>query len=210
MCNKEPIIIITMTKTEIIRKCELYLDDSSEMSTQEMGELFDKVYDAVCSYKPWEFTKRSHTATVAGTVTTLPTNFLSLTRNYDSDYGEDPVVFVGATFIPFTVVNWSDRRRYTGHPNKAYLDIPNNQMVFTSTLNDTVEFDYHAKMPVLAVGESPVFPEQFHHIIYHGMAVEELMIEQYEKARSYAPENRQKYQDYLDRMSYWNSRLVQL
>ena len=203
-----------MTKAEIIKKAELYLDDSSELSSTEMEELFDKVYDKVCAYRPWEFTKKAHTATVSGTTTSLPSDFLYLLQNYNyTDSTMEaltPHIFVGSNYTPYQVVNWSDRRQYQNQTHVAYLDMPNSNLVFPVSLSNTIEFDYHATQPVLANDESPVFPSQFHHIIYHGMVTEELMIEQVEKARSYAPENRKKFQDYLDDMSYWNSKLCVL
>jgi len=202
-----------MLKSEIIAKAQLYTDDLTELSDSEMGDLFDKVYADVCSERPWEFAKKSHTATVSGTTTPLPSDFLSLTRNAQyvgsGAYGSNPVVFVGAIYSPYAVVNWSERRQYTNRPGYAYLDIPNDNLVFTATVSGTVEFDYHRKMPALANDESPAFPSEFHPVIYHGMAIEQFMLEMFEKARSYAPENERKYKEYLDRMNMWNARLIQ-
>jgi hypothetical protein len=203
-----------MLKSQIIAKAQLYTDDLTELSDSEMGDLFDKVYADVCSLKPWEFTKASHAVTVSGTTTPLPTDFLSLTQNAQHNdnawYGSNPVVFVGAIYRPYQVVNWSERRQYNNRPGYAYLDIPNGNLVFTYAVGDTVEFDYHRQMPTLTNNESPAFPEEFHHIIYHGMAIEQFMLEMFEKARSYAPENEMKYKDYLNRMHMWNARLIQL
>ena len=186
----------------------------TEMSDVEMEQLFDKVYSGVCSLKPWEFTKASHTATVAGTSTALPTDFLSLTQNSqyvdNGWYGSNPVIFVGTNYVPYTVVNWSERRQYRDRSGFAYIDTPNATLNFTATVNDTIEFDYHRQMPTLLNTESPAFPEEFQHIIYHGMAIEQMMLEIFEKARSYAPENELKYKDYLNRMSMWNARLIQM
>lgn len=203
-----------MTKAQIITKCELYLDDTSELSSQEMSELFDKVYRDICSDRPWEFTKSTHTATASGTTVSLPSDFLYLVKNYDwtdpNTEGGRPVVFVGSDYTPYQVVNWSDRRRYRTHSDKAYLDIPNDNLVFTSAVSDSIEFDYHAQQTALSTSESPVFPEEFHQAIVHGMAVDDFMIQHYPKAESYANENRAKYKDYLERMAYWNSKLIQL
>ena len=194
-----------MLKSELIRKAELYLDDSSELSTQEMSELFDKVYAKVCSHRPWEFTKASHTATVSGASTALPSDFLYMVHN--NWEGTKPVVYVG--IHPYPLINWGERRAYDNRV-ACYIDYPNSTLNFCVTVGDTVSFDYHRQMPKLTNSQSPAFPEEFHPIIFHGMAVEELMIEQFEKARSYAPENELKYKQYLDDMAYWNSKLMQL
>jgi hypothetical protein len=203
-----------MTKAELIQRAELYLDDSSELSTQEFSDLFDKIYDFVCAYRPWEFTKKAHTATVGGTSTALPTDFLYLTNNSNASdnwtEASTPVVFVGTNYLPYKVVSWSDRRQYRDRAGYAYLDIPNNNLVFTTSIADSIEFDYHAKQPALLTNEEPAFPEQFHPALFHGMVVDELMIEGYEKARSYAPENQKKFDEYLARMAYWNSKLVNI
>lgn len=202
-----------MTKAEIITKFQLYTDDATELSDVETSDLFDKVYRDICVYKPWEFTKTSHTATVAGTVTSLPTDFLSLTKNANytdnANYGSDPVIFVGSSYIPFKVVNWSDRRQYRNRYGYAYLDIPNSQVGFTTSISDTIEFDYQRQMPELTDNDEPAFPS-FHMIIAHGMAIDEMMIEMFEKARSYADENQAKYQYYMQQLSNWNARLQNL
>ena len=203
-----------MTKAQLIAKFNLYTDDSTELSDSETSDLFDKVYRDICVFKPWEFTKSAHTATVSGTTTSLPSDFLSLTKNANytdnRNYASDPVVFVGSVYTAFKVVNWSDRRQYNGATGYAYLDIPNSNLVFTASISDTVEFDYQRQMPALASSESPAFPEEFHMIIPHAMAVDEMMIELFEKARSYADENEAKYNYYLGQMSVWNARLLNL
>lgn len=203
-----------MTKAQLIAKFNLYTDDSTELSDSETSDLFDKVYRDICVFKPWEFTKSAHTATVSGTTTSLPSDFLSLTKNANytdnRNYASDPVVFVGSVYTPYKVVNWSDRRQYNGATGYAYLDIPNSNLVFTASISDTVEFDYQRQMPALASSESPAFPEEFHMIIPHAMAVDEMMIELFEKARSYADENEAKYNYYLGQMSVWNARLLNL
>lgn len=203
-----------MTKDQLIAKFNLYTDDSTELSDGETSDLFDKVYRDICVFKPWEFTKASHTATVSGTTTPLPSNFLSLTRNANhtdtGHYGADPVVFVGSTYIPYKIVNWSDRRQYRDVAGHAYIDIPNSNLVFTTSISDSIEFDYQRQMPALSGSEEPAFPAEFHMIIPHAMAIDEMMIEMFEKARSYAEENENKYNYYLSQMSVWNARLQNL
>ena len=67
------------------------------------------------------------------------------------------------------------------------------------------EFDYIYTPDDLAIGDSPVFPIRYHEGIYHGMATDQFIIEQSEKAFSYRDENIGLYNDYLTDMNYWNS-----
>jgi hypothetical protein len=196
-----------MTKQQIITKFELYMDDMSELSTTESEQLFDKVYNKVNSSRPWEGTKAEFSDTAP---ITLPDDFLFLTQNYnytnENEYGSGPVVFVNGDAIP--VVNWSDRNRYTS--GVAYLDMRNNMLEFKDS-NDgkTVSFDYHASMPTLLNTESPWFPAVYHDVIYHGMCVDEFMIQLTDKAKSYAQEHQKQYDSYLSQLALWNARLIQ-
>lgn len=206
-----------MTKSAIITKAQLYLDDSSELSDSEFEDLFDKIYQKVCDDRPWEFTKRSYAGTTTSAATlALPSNFgyLVANRNHtSSSYTADrPVVFVRSTYDPFEVVSWSDRRQYRNHTNVCWIDIPNSVLEFATAPGTglAVEYDYHAAMDALANAEEPVFPARFHDVIYHGMVEDDFIIQQSDKAKSYAGENRQQYDEYIRRMAYWNSQLVQI
>ena len=203
-----------MTKQQIIDKFFLYLDDMSELSTSEAGDLFDKQYRKINSDRPWEGTKKEHTATVSGETTPLPSDFLYLTANNNytdsSELAGRPVVFVGSTPRPFTVVSFSDRRQYRNKTNVCWIDIAGNNLVFASPVSSQpIEYDYHSSMPQLGMSDSPWFPE-FHDIVYHAMCIDDFIINQSEKAKSYQEEHTVQYQDYLKRMAYWNSRLIQM
>ena len=204
-----------MTKQQIIDKFFLYLDDMSELSTSEAGDLFDKQYRKINSNRPWEGTKKEHTATVSGETTPLPEDFLYLTANNNftesSEHASNPVVFVGSAPTPFTVVSFSDRRRYRNRTNVCWIDIAGNQLKFASPVSaQAMEFDYHSSMPQLGMSDSPWFPAEFHDIVYHAMCVDDFIINQSEKARSYQDEHQAQYTDYLNRMAYWNAKLIQM
>lgn len=207
-----------MTKSQIIVKAQLYLDDASELSTQEFSDLFDKVYRLINSSRPWEGTKAAFTGTTSTSVpyVSLPTDFLYLTANGNystSDYdARGPVVFRGANYRPYDVISWSDRRQYINSDKHAYLDIPNSRLVFTLTPTtvEAVEFDYHAQKAALADGDSPWFPAEWHDAIYHLMCVDDFIIQQSDKAKSYASDNQKAADKILDSMAYWNSQLIQI
>ena len=207
-----------MTKSAIITKAQLYLDDTSELSDAEFSDLFDKIYQQVCTAKPWEFTKKAGADTTSTTLpyVALETDFAFLTSNYnhtDSSYEAGrPVVLRGTAYTPYQVVSWSDRRSYRDQEGYAYIDIVNSRLYFTKqpTVAEAVEYDYHSFMPALTTGQSPAFPSQFHDVIYHGMVVDDFIIQQSDKAKSYAGENQQLYDKWLSALSYWNANLVQM
>ena len=207
-----------MTKGQIITKAELYLDDSSELSSQEFSDLFDKFYRMFNSSHTWEGTKAEGTGTTSTSVPyiDLAEGFLYLTANYnhtDQSYEADrPVVFVGSEYQPYEVVSWSDRRQYRNHSNKACIDFPNNRLLFTKqpTSAQVVEYDYHKQQPVLALDESPWFPAEFHDWLYHRMVSDDYMIQQSPKSKSYAAENRAAADEIMNNAKYWNAQLVQI
>lgn len=205
------------TKTEIVTRFDLYMDDTSELSSTESGALFDKIYNKVSTTKPWEGRKTEASGTLSTSVSyvTLPTNFSYLVSNANwtrsGEYGSGPVILVGSNYRPYKVVNWSDRRQYRDADGYAYIDFANSRLYFTlqPVSAEAYEFDYIATPTALAGGDSPWFPERFHDVIYHGMCVDSFIIQQSDKAKSYADEHEAKYKEYLDDMAYWNSQLIQ-
>lgn len=208
-----------MTKSEIITKFILYLDDMSELSSTEAEELFDKIYARVNAERPWEGTKTEYTGTQSTTLpyVALPTNFLSLTTNSNytdssGEYAGKPVVFIGSTYTPYPVVSWSDRRQYRNHSNVVWIDVGNSRLQFAlqPTAANAIEYDYHRIMPVLINSESPWFPVPYQDVIYHGMCMDDFIIQQSDKAKSYQAEHKQEYKRYMEMMGWWNSQLVQI
>lgn len=196
-----------MTKSQLIAEYERLMDDLSELSTLETERLFDKVYEKVCTERPWEHTKKEYSG--IGPVT-LPSDFLFLVQNNSTsltstDYAEGPVVFVDGRAVP--VVSFSERSRNPS--GVAYLNLRDNTMVFTeSVAGKTVSFDYHALMPTLANDQSPFFPAH-QYIISHGMCVDTFQAMQTDKGKSYAAEHQRQYTDYLNQLALWNARLIQ-
>lgn len=207
-----------MTKSEIITKAQLYLDDTSELSDAEFSDLFDMKYRDLNTRKPWEGTKAEGTGTTSTSVPyiSLAADFRYLTANANhtgSEYeASRPVVYVGSAYDPYQVVSWSDRRSYRDQTGYVYVDFPNLRLYFTQqpTQALAVEYDYHRVMPDLTDNDEPWFPEEFHPWLFHEMVVDDFMTQQSEKARSYAPENQVAADRYYRNMCYWNSNLVQL
>lgn len=207
-----------MTKSELIEKAVLYLDDMSELSTEEFSDLFDKMYRIVNSSRAWEGTKSEGTGTTSTSVPyiALPSNFLFLTQNGNytdsSEYASRPVVFRGSSYRKYEVVSWDDRRQYRNSDAHAWIDFPNLRLYFskTPTVAESVEFDYHAQQAALANNESPWFPAEYHDALYHMMVADNFIIMQSDKAKSYRKENEDAAKSILDSMAWWNSQLVQI
>lgn len=205
-----------MLASEIIENFEVYVDDTTELSSQEELDLLNKIYLEVCSDRPWEFLKVEATGTMASTTTiTLPTTFEYLIENqnytdnsYSTEVNRKPVV-VWINGKPFQVVNWSDRRQYQNQEGVCYVDI-RNSVIRTATAQSsgaTYSFDYKATPARVTAGQEPLIPERFQHMIYHKMATDDMIIQLFEKARSYEAENKARAKDFFDQMCLWNANL---
>ena len=64
-----------MLTSELITKFELYVDDGTELSSQEELDLANKIYYSICNYRPWEWLKKTVTGTISSGTITLPTDF---------------------------------------------------------------------------------------------------------------------------------------
>lgn len=206
-----------MTCAEIIAKFELYVDDTTELSTAEELALLNKIYQRVCDDRPWEFLKKEASGTMATTTTiTVPSDFgyfvenLNYTDNaQNTQYNFRPVgILINGTKW-LQVINWSDRRQYANKDGYAYYDARLGTLTTTyaQPSGATYSFDYKAVPATLIISDTPVFPARYHDILVHGMAVDDMIIQLFNKARSYAGENQSMYQGYLSQMALWNANL---
>lgn len=198
-----------MLGSEIIAKFNLYVDDSSELSSTEELALLNKIYRKVLDEKDWEFLKKEYAGTTSTSVPyiDLPSDFKSITVNYNDDTdGPEQVVFVGSNFQRKYLIPFAERRLHRDADGWVYIDARQSRLYFTKqpTSAEAVEYDYIYNPDNLTTGTSPVFPERFHDILVHGMVVDFYSIEQTEKDRSYYKENLVAYEDYLERMGRWN------
>lgn len=209
-----------MQAADIITAFELYVDDATELSSAQELALLNKKYREVCNDRPWEFLKSSATGTLSTTVpyVALPATFEHMLENNQStdnadsldDNGVPRAVFVGTSYTPYRVINWSDRRKYLNQTGFCYIDIVNSRLVFTSqpASPSTYEFDYKATPTDLGLTDSPAFPARFHEMLYHMMAVDDEITQKFPKAQSYAPDNQAKADMYFAQMASWNARLA--
>jgi hypothetical protein len=210
-----------MTTSEIISNFELYVDDMTELSTSEELSLLNKILRKIWISRPWEFAKKSVSGSISGLEITLPTDFAYLYPNYNytdnaigtSTNSSPVVIYVGSEYNPIKVINYSDRRRYYNQSGYAYIDSARSKLVFTvQPTESTYEFDYIYVPATLIAGEDlPVpigFNDALSHAIYHGMAVDDMIIQLFDKAKSYARENEAKYNSYIADLAYMNANLL--
>ena len=207
-----------MTTQEIIDKFFILVDDTTELLTSESLNLAQKIYNQIISNRPWEFLKKEFTGATNGTTTvTLPADFAYMldNQNYtDSSIGSSQisrpcVVFVGTNYQAYRVVNWSDRMQYRTNNDVCWVDILNGNLVFAiaPSSGQTVIFDYAFIPATLTLVTSPVFPARFHDMIAFGMASDDMAIQIFDKAKSYAKEHESQYMSYMSDMAYYNSNL---
>lgn len=208
----------TTTQDNILR-FEQYLDDTSELSSSEELNLAQKVYDDICNATEWEILKKTASGTLSTTLpyVTLPTDFNHICSNAEhtdntiSYQGNSApkVVFVGTNNQQYRLINWSDRRQYENSDGYCYVDIVNGRLYFTKqpSSSQSYSFDYIYVPTALTLTTSIIFPERFNSLIYHGMAVDGYIIQQFDKAKSYAKENQIKYDNKLEEMKLWNASL---
>lgn len=225
----------TQHTLDIISKFETYLDDSSELPSQEELELVNKKYQEVCDVQPWSFLKKQQTGTLIVGVDVynnpqatiaLPSDFKYLAINNQStdntvsvDNGMKPVcIFISCQtggYTPYQVVNYADRRQFMKGAY-AWVDSTTNQIVFASVPNVmdlTYEFDYIKIPPDLTAAtvapySDPLFPPRFWDIIYHLAAADDQIIQIFDRAHSYMAENKQNAAEILSRMQYYDSQDV--
>lgn len=205
------------TVSDIIKDFELFLDDTTELSTAEEIRLAEKHSQRIANLLPWEILKKSYASgsAVSSTTDSLPTRFAYVVANdnysENGEYGTGPVIYVGTNYSPWKVVSWSDRRNYRSRKGYAYVDIANSNMVFSEAPNDTVEYDYIEYPATLTATTDTIWiPDRFAPILYHSMCADDFVIQQSEKARSYRDEHLNSYKMYENDMRSWNYNLVQL
>lgn len=213
-----------MTLQEVIALFQLYSDNSTELSSSEEVALANKKIQEIASDRPWEALKTQASGTISSSGTeyyiTIPADFAFFVENNqttDISVGVDnnaspKVIFVGSNYVPYQIINFSDRRQFRNMTRYAYLDLSNNKIVFCgnpSSDGTTYEFDYLKFPATLALTDTITFPPaRFQSMIAHAMAVDEELIEKFPRLNSYTKENQFKYDNYLAALAYWNSNLI--
>lgn len=202
-----------LTGRDIITKFELYKDDTSELSSVEELDLAQKIYNEIVIEREWEFLRKNYSGvTLSDGSVAIPSDFLGFMKNYSEDdtsfVPEKAVVFVGTD--PYPVIPMGNRSFQGGLGNFFYADLSAGKIKSTAGLGAgvAISFDYKMRPPALTLLTSPVFPNEFHAMIYHGMAIDDDIIQIFEKARSYADVNKAKFDGYLSKLGTYNNKFL--
>lgn len=215
----------SLTAQQIITNFELQVSDITELSSSEELMLLNRLYQTVCRDRPWEFLKTAATGSILsdanGYYIPVPADFGYFVENNeftDNSMGVNnnaapKVIFIvtsSGAYVPYQIINFSDRRQYVNRSGFAYYDAGSNAIRFTGSpviTGTTFEFDYIKVPPSLGVNDSPLFPGRFHDMLVFAMAADNEILQLSPKATSYAPDNQAKYAAYLLDMQYWNAQL---
>lgn len=181
-----------MTTSEIIEIFNTYTDDLSLLTDTQKLALLNRKYNKLCRERYWHWLVTSGSASIASGEFDLPSDFRAFVRQEDKKGIPDTyryVFWIGDNYYP--IVNTYQRRSYG--TSVARYDKSNNKVVTNQpSLNgETAEFDYYFQQADLTDGDEPIFDEDHHPILAYDMATDHYIIDQSEKARSYAAENRQ-------------------
>jgi hypothetical protein len=212
------------TAQEIIISFELQVSDVTELSSSEELSLLNRVYQKICADRPWEFLKKNETGNLSGSGSggfyiTIPDDFSFFYEN--NTYTENnasinnntspKVIFIGANFTPYQIVNYGDRNKYIGQNGFCYLDISAGKIYFTGIPQETsYSMDYIKTPALLTLTDYPIFNGKFHDLIVFGMATASDVINLSPKATSYQKENETLYNQYLLDMQWHYSQMIQL
>jgi hypothetical protein len=202
-----------LTGQNIVDKFNLYKDDTSELSDAESLDLAQNIYNDVLMDREWEWLRKTFSGvTNSDGSVTLPADFISVMKNYSEDetssIPEKAVVYVNQDVYP--VIPMGARTLQGGLGNFFYIDPVNNVMKSTATLGGgiAVSFDYKMRPPALTLTTSPVFPAENHMMIVYGMAIDDDIIQIFEKARSYAAVNQMKYDKHMTALARYSNKFL--
>lgn len=204
------------TGTEIIADFETQVDDLSELSTDEKLMVLNRTYRKILSSKDWLFLNKPMALTTNGTDRiALPDDFGFLlpsgqytNRFIDTKYPH--VIFVGPNNQPYYYVNQLDRQQYDNQEGFFYIDLIEMEIVFTKTPSSglAVNGDYSYVPEDVTLVTSPVIPAQFHDIFPYGMYVDDMIIQMFDKQKTYLQENSALFQGRLNDIKNWNDKFI--
>lgn len=191
--------------SNIIDKFELFVGDTTELSSAEELDLLQKIYNQVLASHEWEFLKKEASGTLSTSLdyVTPATDLSHFIKNYDNK----KVIFIGTNYEPYYIIPYNRRREYRNQTGFAYYDARQDRLTFTKQPAEAKAFEYdyiYVPSALDTTSSNPVFPVRFWDLLYHGMCIDNDIIQMSEKARSYQAENLARYNQLLSDMRYWN------
>ena len=190
---------------DLIASFEEYVDDGTELSSTQELALLNKVYIDVWTDRPWYFSVKPASVAVSGTTAALPSDFAYVCSQNIIEEVDNKIVWIGTTY--YIIVPYTDRYLYNTRAGFCWVDYANSNLVFSTSVSGTVTYDYVYFPAALALNTSPAFPSAFHDVLYHLMAVDDYAIQQFDKAKSYAPENQAKADHWLTKLRYYDAQV---
>ena len=186
--------ISPMTGSTIAKQFGTYIDDTSELSDEEIYLLMNKIFGMIYM-QPLRVYKKIASLTMSAGQATLPTDFLYLPTGTQFRTS-------GGKMHLLTLEEVID--------NKSGLYIDGTLLKSTSATQDgTIKFVYQKKPADITANTSPeMLPDTLTYAIVHGMCSDDFMIQQFEKPRSYRDEQNALYLDYLSKILIWDSKFT--
>mgnify|MGYP003403231190 CR=1 FL=1 len=204
------------TPAEIIKQFEVYVDDLTELSTDEEYALLNKVLRTIYANRSWEFLRKNGSVVFnEANSGPLPNDFLSLMENYsesETDLADSVRIFVGST--PYNVISMANIS-YNQFKPVFYIDIVNRKLKCTQNIGvgTVAKFDYKylpakVKTTDSANAEAIVLPEIVRHYLPQIMAIDDDIIQKTEGGRSNIKVNIMSAKDLLTDLSHLNMRTL--
>lgn len=202
-----------MQPDDIIKQFEVYVDDLTELSTDEEYSLLTKVINSVCNDRSWEFLRKTASVTTTTSKTApVPADFVSVMNNYSenpyNNIPEIPVAYVGG--IPFKFIPRGTAMQKVGG-NYVTVDLVNKTIEFLTDIGagKVVTFDYKYQPSPITSNSSPIaLPELAHRYLGQVMAIDDDIIQKTEKARSNLQANSVARAQMLRDLAHYNARFL--
>lgn len=194
-----------MNGQAIIDEFNVITDNQSDLSSDSLLSLLNKVYRKVLQDRDWLFLVSTETGTLSTStrITTLPTDFVKLVNNYKDQDDEFPVLYVGDNYEVYHPIQQGERRQYRDSKGYFYVDYKAKTFVLTGDEDSarSYEFDYIYEPDDLTLITEPVIPFN-HKYLAHGMSFLWNDIDGTEKSFSYRAENKREFEDGLASLQY--------